>query len=498
METKLPPAVLLAGLIAMGVAAALFLKPGKRAPAARPAPASSPSAAQDAGPAGADLTKQITLLEGQVEYLQGQVRALTDDNKRLMRKLADSGARGVPKMVVTEEEKAAPDFVGLGLDLVKLRRLQALPVQTVGAPMAEVERVILAWLRKQQPGDEGPRLGLALAALGWIDKPVDPLPLRAALMARQIGGWYDEESEMLLVVDEKTTEGMPAPDRPLAVAFGQLLREFGRTLFPEGRARLTTDARLAREALIAGDASLTRFLLGLEHRRPAEERMTLPPEDPDHPLNEVPLPLFFRELSVFPFSKGLEFAQNLRSAGDFGQVNAAYSRPPANTAEVIDAGRYFDNNNTVAAPPIVFPSLEVAGSKPFWDDSLGRFACFAALRTYNSDDAAGAASQGWAADRLLVYPAAQGPRDHAAWQVLLTDAAAASAFFTAMREVLTHRYDIKPPGDEGGRLAFTARDRHVELIRNRGGLGVLLIDAGDADFASALRNALDGLPKGAP
>jgi hypothetical protein len=489
---KVSPLLLLLALLAMGAAVAVMLPQMKSQPVvADPASPAEPPAQ------GEDLRKQLKLMEGQVEYLQGQVGALQEENTQLIQKLGSLGMKGTPKMEPPTPDDDPPDFVGMGLDMMKLRKLQALPIPTTGVSMAEVEAAILLWLRQQQPDDEGPRFGLALTALGWIDKPVDPLPLRAAWLARQLGGWYDFETETLLTVDGgASADGKPAPDKPLAIAFGQLLREYGSTLFPadpEHKTRLSTDQRLAREALLSGDAGLTRFLFGLQNPA-AQPKSDLPAEDPDHPLNEVPMPAFLRELSMFPFSRGFEFVQSLHSAGEFKQINAAYSRPPTQSAEVIEAERYLDNN-PLPSPSLDWAKGKVAGAEPFWDDTLGKFVCFTALRTYNNDEDAGQGAKGWLADRLLVYPTDKGTRDHAAWQTLWLTPKDAKAFFKAMRNCLLQRYDVKAGTDTADVVSLEANGRHVHLIKNRAGAGVLLIDAASAEFASALRTASDGVSK---
>lgn len=444
-----------------------------------------------------DYKAQIQLLEGQVEYLQGQVNALQDENAALLQKLGTLGMKGAPKMEPMQEDDVAPDFVGMGIEMMRFRNLQALPVPTTPVTQAEVERVILSWMRKQQPDDEGPRFALALNALGWIDKPVDPLPLRAALWARQLGGWYDAESGTLMVTDKNPEPGKPAPDRPLAIAFGQLLREYGGTLFPEEhKAPLSTDERLARESLLAGDAGLTRFLFSLQNPA-AAPASDLPAEDPDHPLNEVAMPVFLKELALFPFRPGFEFAQTLHSAGSFPQLNAAYSRPPQSCAEVIETERYLENNPLPSTQP-QFASLKIADTEPYWDDSLGRFAIYTTLRTYNSDEEAGRGARGWQSDRLLAYASPDHPRDHAAWQTLWLTPADASAFFKAMRNCLLQRYDVKAATDTADEVAFQVQDRSIRLLRNRTGQGVLLIDAATEAFASALRTGLDAVSKTAP
>lgn len=472
---KLPPAALLVLLLLGGLGAALWL-PAPQAPAMAEAPAEPEE----------DLRKQITLLEGQVEYLQGQVGALQDENAQLLQKLGTLGMKGIPKMDPTPipDDVAPPDFVGLGIELMKFRQIQALPVPTTGTSRAAVEKAILAWLRQQQPEDEAPRFALALTALGWIEKPLDPLPLLASVLAIQLGGWFDSASGTLLVIDEQPEPGKPAPDRPLAVAFGQLFREYGGTLFPSpGQPPLSTDERLARLGLLTGDAALTRFLYSIQNPIP-RSASDLPPEDPDHPLNQVPLPVYLKELSLFPFAKGFEFAQALHSAADFAQLNSAYSRPPRSCAEIIEPERFLEASRLPPAA-VTFASTTLAGEKPYWDDRLGRFATFTALRAYNSDEDAGLGTRGWKGDRLLAYAAPDHPRDHAVWQMTSLTREDATAFYKAMRTCLTQRYDAQPSREDPQGLALEAQDRHIRLLHNAGGLGVLLIDAATSAFAEA-------------
>jgi hypothetical protein len=478
------PALLLLVLAMAGTGLGLWLHSRAQAPA--------PPAGTDAPVE--DLTAQVRLLEGQVEYLQGQNAVLEEENARLQQRLAQGTPSGEPRMAAAGDEDP-PDFAGLSLELLKFRRLQALPLTMTAASLAEVEARILDWLRRRQPGDEAPRLALALNALGWIDRPVDPLPPRAALLARQLGGWYDPASGVLHVVEAAPAPGKPAPDRPLAVAFGQLLREYGEVLFPD-KSRLSTDARLAREALLAGDAGLTRFLFSLEN--PAGQApKSMPAEDPDHPLNEVALPVFLRELYLHPFNRGFEFARDLHGTGGFAQLDAAYSRPPAGAAELSDPARFLAGE---AAEPeaLSLPPLTAGGAEPYWDDRLGPFACLTALRAYNSDEVASAAVRGWRGDRLLAFAAPEHPRDHALWQTLWQDAAQAERFRAALRTCLLQRWDVEPEPADGAVLVLRPPGRSLRLLNNLNGRGVLLIDAADDATASALQAAVNAVSADAP
>jgi len=477
---KTNPATLLLVLLALGSAAGVFLSGSKPPP---PAVVEAKSeTAPPALPTGSvvDLQNQIALLQGQIEYLQGQNDALKDENAELLQKLGTLGMKNAPP-VVMKDDGVAPDFVGMGLEMMKMRKLQALPLVTTSVSQEEVEMAILAWLKRQQPNDEAKKLTRGLAALGWIPEAIDPLPMRAALLARQLGGWYDEATETMFTIEPATASAPSVvSNEPLAIAFGQLLREYGSTLFQPQHGPLTTDMRLARESLISGDAALTRFLHSLQNPASAPKD-DLPAEDPDHPLNQVPLPVYLKELALFPFNRGFDFAQTLHSAGNYAQLNAAYSRPPISTAEVIEPEVYLDPERS-AQQEIKLDDVKLGDAMPFLDDRLGKFACVTALRTHNNDEDAALGARGLVADRLLAWAADGGAkRDHATWQTLFMDKSSADAFYKAMLNSLQQRYETKGEAD------FTAQGRFVSLMRNRSDAGVVLIDAASEQARAAMK-----------
>jgi hypothetical protein len=441
----------------------------------------------------------IRLLEGQVEYLEGQVRVLREENEALLAKLGQLGmAEGAGGELLGAGAKGMvepePDFVGLGIELMTVRELNALPITTLPVEGKVVKEKILAWLRRQQPGDEGWRWGRAVHALGWVPAAVDPLPSQAELMMLQLGAWYDEDEGTLFVDDgsggEMAGQG-GAYREALGVAWAQVLRDFGGTLFGKGGAvKLSTDERLARLALLGGDAGLTRFLHSLQNPGAVESK-GIPVDDPDHPYNAVPLPDFLRKLHFFPVVEGFEFVQGLHSAGDFAQLNASYSRPPLSTAEVLDTERYL-NESGLKPVAVTWPEVKVQGQMPIWDDVLGQFAVKTALRAWNDEERAGLGSRGWVGDRLLVYGGAEAAgRGQAVWQTLWQDADWAEAFFRAMVEVLKQRYGVAVERQGDAILPLQVEGRRVALMKNRDGQGVLLVDADEGPFNEALRERFE-------
>jgi hypothetical protein len=486
------PLLILLGLVGAGWAwffqAENFDHPAEARPAPTPAQqllAQNPLLRQpEVQATGED--PQIGILQAQVQYLEEQVKALRDENSALVDQLAKLGLKqGGSTMAMKAEAPPSDipvDYISLGAEMLADRELEELPMPTVVAPQVDVEKVILAWLKRQSSPGFGQREGAAFAALGAIPNPIDTLPLRAALLARLIGGWYDDETSTLYLVDpEERINDLPTMTDPvLGIAYGNLLHHYQISLLPSNGPTLSTDERLARLGLLCGDAALQRFLRDLKQFKGPDPSM-LPAEDPDHPLNQVPMPAFLRELELFPWTQGFFFAQAMHSLGGFKQVSTSYGRPPESTADVMDTERYLADQ-PAPLPRVEWASIKIEDTDPFWDDRLGPYPALAFLKRYNADEAAGEAIKGWVSDRFLAY-ALKGDltrRGHAVWQTRWSTPAKAAAFLKALRECLTQFYNTTNATAD----TFQAQGRtlHSAILPDKH--SVLLIDAATETFVT--------------
>lgn len=503
-------AALLLVLIVLGAGAGLMLHrvPGPGPSLAESAPA-APTAPPDLSVAASSMallspgadpaafkpdagSPQIKLLQDQISYLQDQVQALHKENSQLIDKLASLTGKPGPAMQAAPCDPGqpatsgdGPDFVGVGIELVKERQIQDIPIVAVEVDRERVEQLITKWFTTQFPPEQGRLQGRALAALGAIPDPVDTIALKAAFLSHQIGGWYEEADQTLYIArSEGGMEGVARKENALALGYGYLFKRYGQKLFPPRAGASTLDARLSRDCLMAGDAALTRFLHSLKN--PLKGGGGGVGEDPDDPSRAVPIPNFLRELELIPFSAGFDFMQALHSVGEWEQVNAAYERPPIATAEVLDPQVYL-GETAFAMQPIEFADTKINGAAPLWQDTLGPVATVLMLKQRVPAPIASDTAPGWANDRLLTYPAAGKASDHAVWQTVWRDSNAADAFFSALRQWLQGRYKgaTEPAGAPVGVFRLQTSERSVQLQRTHRGSGVLLVDAADAEFLKA-------------
>ena len=487
------PSHLLFALLALSlVIGAWFVKQQPTSPAPVVQPTSSVPPTPVPNEALDTAKKRVDELSAEVTELRAQLKSLREENSGLIDKLASLGlqSNGKPGMIPVAPDTDAdspPDFVGMTVELMTLHEIQEPPPPTIVATLPEVEKLILNHLRKSFPGDYGSREGEAFAALGLIPESLDTIPLRAALLARLVGAWYDEGEGAVRIADPRnSTEEAPVlTDPALGLSYAALLRQYAKVALPMDGKPVSTDERMARMGLLGGDAALLRFLRELKKVQQPNPN-ELPADDPDHPLNQVPMPAFMRELELFPQVQGFHFAQALHSVGGFKQINAAYGNMPKATADVIDTERYL-NQDRLPVPHIQWDSTTVNKAKPIWDDRLGQAAVFTMLKRFNLPEAAAVAAKGWQSDRFLAYHAegSLDGRGHAVWQSRWTSPEAADRFFEAMREWLARFYEASI--DKIGSGPLVARTRSIDLVRLADKHSILLIDAADAIFAASAR-----------
>ena len=251
----------------------------------------------------------------------------------------------------------------------------------------------------------------SLWLLGLLPKDFNLLDFYRELYVEQIGGYYDNETKSMYVVQsgafsivEKTT---------YAHEFTHALQDHNfdfkdKLHFSDKDCKKDSERCAALQALIEGDASYTEALWFSQYAtdkdftdlQSAALTMKLPV------YNSAPA--YIREDLTFPYLRGQQFVTQLVAQGGYAAVNKAFSTlQPVSTEQIMHPSRYPDDKPVKVDLPDLASQL---GNN--WTivetDNFGEW--FTWLLLARGDDAntrlndvvASAAAEGWGGDHFVI------------------------------------------------------------------------------------------------
>jgi hypothetical protein len=257
--------------------------------------------------------------------------------------------------------------------------------------------------RTNKPDDIAKNEAL-LVALGLLEPGTSLRDAYLELQGSQVVGYYSPEDKALFVVSRSGVVGA-IEKVTFAHEFTHALQDQNFVLDSLKIDDLTNgDRSLGRLSLVEGDATATQTEWILAHMTDPNDLAELiaAASDPEMLAAMARAPAFLRETSLFPYQSGLGFIEALRARDGFAAVNAAFTRPPESTAQILHPDLY-------PGPPTEFDDLSGfatdagAGWTERTEDTLGEALLSLWLRENGvaSGDAS-TASAGWASDRVAL------------------------------------------------------------------------------------------------
>lgn len=401
---------------------------------------------------------------------------LAAENDRLREILAQRGREKA--LAANKSQREA-----IERQVVELRGLEfKQPVDYQVLNRKEIKRTISGKLAEVFSEEEFRHMSEAMSALGLLP-PGYPLREKYIdLLGEQVAAFYDQHQHKLVMYEDATLEN--AQNRVvLAHELTHALQDqhFGLKKLPL-EIKTNDDRATAASALVEGDATLvmSEFMLKNLSRQMFKDSMLATFTQDMKQLETAPR--FLREMLVFPYLRGQEFAAALFGQGGYEAVSRAYADPPSSTAQILHPQKYLANPREEPIA-IVWPQTQVKGETPSGDNVVGEMATRILFAEWLDAATGERAAEGWRGDRYLYF------RGGGAliWKTVWANGAEAAEFFAAEKRLLEKRHGLTDPRSADGSYAADA-PRAIRL-RQTAAHEVIVIDAKTTEWAAALESA---------
>ncbi|MEA1976753.1 MAG: hypothetical protein U9N80_02495 [Chloroflexota bacterium] len=244
-----------------------------------------------------------------------------------------------------------------------------------------------------------------LSLLGVIEPGIDLWQLYADLLSEQVAGFYDTETDEMIVI---CGSGFGGVERlTYAHEYTHALQDQAYDIrdglqYNDDACEADSERCFAIQALIEGDATLLqeqwlRTFAGDEDRSDLLEFFA----DFDMPVFNS-APAYIQSELTFPYFWGLNFIRTLYLDGRWAAVDTAYENPPLSSEQILHPERYPKDTPVDLVSPNVSDALNSGWEKTV-HDVLGEWATRMVLNEYLPIDQASLAAEGWGGDLLLFF-----------------------------------------------------------------------------------------------
>ncbi|MBX5479386.1 MAG: hypothetical protein IRZ19_09965 [Pyrinomonas methylaliphatogenes] len=319
----------------------------------------------------------------------------------------------------------------------EIRQLKILrPVPSSVQSRAEIERMLAHHLDEQDPPQVNRATNLFLKRLGLAPPNFDYRSFMLKLLTDQVVGYYDPEQRRFFIADWVDIAGRkPVIVHELTHSLQDQhfdLRRFER--WPKDE----SDAKLAAQALIEGDATLVMtFYLW---RNPGQIFALLKTFGNGLGMEAIgSAPRAIAESLKFPYIEGSAWVRELHRRGGWELVSRAYSDLPRSTEQILHPEKYFARELPVEVKIADVSPLLGGEWKRIASDVCGEWGLALILGEFLPEDLTARAAAGWGGDRYALY---EGPNGQTAILIITVWDAEPDAreFFDAYSQRVIKRY----------------------------------------------------------
>ncbi len=256
---------------------------------------------------------------------------------------------------------------------------------------------------------------LTLSIFGLLNEDFDIYHFHIDLLTEQIAGYYDHESQAMVLVAGTQFGG---PERlTYAHEYTHALQDQNFDIenglgYNDEACEGDSERCAAIESLLEGDATLSETQWFLHYATDQDHADLMAFYNDMEMPNMDKAPAFLGEDLLFPYQYGYDFAQNLFERGGWEAVNQAYQNPPVSTEQILHPERYPADVPLPVNLPDLLPILG-DGWEEVDKDVIGEWYTYLILAFGLDEEArvnksrSARAAEGWEGDAYAVYNNAQ-------------------------------------------------------------------------------------------
>src|SRR5436309_8591395 len=289
------------------------------------------------------------------------------------------------------------------------------PVKRELASRDVVQKYVESRLSEDEDAKRLERSEIVLKKFGLLPRDFDLHTFLVGLLREQVAGYYDVRTKTIYLLDWLDAEAQqPVLAHELTHALQDQNYDLKKWSSP-GDQREQSDKKddrfeydedeeqMARNAVAEGQAMVTLIDYMLQptgHTLADSPQFGRVMRDAMGKATDSPMleraPLMLRESLLYPYRDGLDFEQELLSAGGKSLAfNGAFKQPPQNTHEILDPADYLKR---AVIPPLPIPDLRDALGKAYekYDvGSVGEFDVSVILKQFSDNGASAKLAPAW-------------------------------------------------------------------------------------------------------
>jgi len=275
------------------------------------------------------------------------------------------------------------------------------PVQYKMIDRTELRRLLVGKVKEQYTEQEMRDYSRTLATVGLVPDGIDLLNVIVSLYNEQVAAFYVPEERALytfkdLVFSSNLDKMLLSHELTHALQD----QSFDLLKFPL-KVKDNDDLALATSALVEGDATVLMTRWYMENIDPSKMLGDLGAMFGQNTAKLREAPPYLREMLMFPYQQGQQFAMTLYVAGGTAAIDAAFRNPPTCTKDILHPEQFLQHRATPER--IDLPRWESQDWRLIGSNTLGEFGMRFILQQSMGVFDAQILAQGWNGDRYQVY-----------------------------------------------------------------------------------------------